>query len=181
MEKDITLKEKNLSSEVDFSEIHKEKLVLGESLLNQIYLEKPLEVEKLQREVAYLSEQISVTHTEREIKASNAVLEVSSLHADKVKLESVLQDEQNKVKLLETEIHNIQLESGNKLQRLITEILASKKIKNCLPNGHANAPKRSISEGVERSVSSHEAELKYLQERYFHMSLRFVEIEAQRK
>ncbi|KAF6176849.1 hypothetical protein GIB67_026536 [Kingdonia uniflora] len=140
MEKDIDLKEKFLTSEVDSllleNKKHKEKLVVGESLLNQIYLEKSLEVQNLQREVAYLSEQISVTHDEREIKASNTILEVSSLHANKFKLESVHQDEQAKVKLFKTKIHGIQLESGNKLQRLITELSASKQNQELLVASH---------------------------------------------
>ncbi|KAF6154938.1 hypothetical protein GIB67_018375 [Kingdonia uniflora] len=120
-------------------ELRKQKLQLYErcTRLEAKFLQlKSLEVENLQREVAHLSKQISATHDEREIKASNAMLEVSSLHADKVKLESALQDEQAKVKLFETEIHNIQLESGNKLQRLITELSASKQNQELLVADH---------------------------------------------
>ncbi|KAF6145632.1 hypothetical protein GIB67_018738 [Kingdonia uniflora] len=100
--------------------------------------ERISELEAQLREVAQLSEQISATHYEREIKASNAILEVSSLHPDKVKLESALQDEQAKVKLFGTKIHNIQLESGNKLQRLITELSASKQNQELLVADHEN-------------------------------------------
>ncbi|KAF6134382.1 hypothetical protein GIB67_005774 [Kingdonia uniflora] len=180
MEKNIALKEKFLTSELDSllleNEKHKEKLVLGESLLHQMYLEKSLEVENLQREVAHLSEQISATHDEREIKASNAILEVSSLHADKVKLESALQDEQAKVKLFETEMHNIQLESGNKLQRLITELSASKqnqellvadheKLQRLLDDVKASEERLKITfNGLELKLSASEYERKQLSE-----------------
>ncbi|RVX11785.1 hypothetical protein CK203_009421 [Vitis vinifera] len=93
----------------------KEKLILGESLFNQRYSEKTAEVEKLQKEVEHLNNQISATHDERERITSNSVYEASSLHADKAKLESELQEVQSKVKLIENELYIVQLESEEKL------------------------------------------------------------------
>lgn len=55
-------------------------------------------------------------------------------------------------------------------------------------NNHANIPQKSTSgeevvtkEKFERTKSMLEAELRDIQERYFHMSLKYAEVEAQRE
>ncbi|KAF8403162.1 hypothetical protein HHK36_011259 [Tetracentron sinense] len=140
MQEEIASKEKMLNSELDAlvheNNEYKEKLILGESLLNQLYLEKTVEVENLQREVAHLTEQISATHDERERIASDAVLEVSSLRADKTKLETALQEFQAKVKLFENELHTLQIESGAKVIELTGELAASKQCQELLMADH---------------------------------------------
>ncbi|KAL5709715.1 hypothetical protein ACHQM5_020372 [Ranunculus cassubicifolius] len=130
MQDDITSKEKLLTSELD-SLLHEnkelqEKFVLEESLLSQMYMEKTVEVESLQREVAHLTEQISSTHDEREQIASSAVRDVSTLRADKAKMESSLLETQAKVKLLETKLQTVQLESEAKVQGLKSELASYK-------------------------------------------------------
>ncbi|KAF8397769.1 hypothetical protein HHK36_016691 [Tetracentron sinense] len=128
MREDIASKDKFLTSELDAllheNKEHKEKLLLVEGLLNQMYLEK-VEVENLQREVAHLTEQLSATHGERERIASNAVFEVSNLRVDKAKLETALQEAQAKFKSSENKLYTLQTESGAKVQGLMGEIAAS--------------------------------------------------------
>ncbi|KAJ4977944.1 hypothetical protein NE237_008724 [Protea cynaroides] len=129
MQMDIASKEKFLMSELDAllreNKEHEEKL-MEESLLNQMYLEKEIETENLQREIAHLTEQISATHDERERKGSDAVFEVSSLRVDKAKLENVLQEVQLRIKSTENELDTLRAESGAKVQTLIFELAASK-------------------------------------------------------
>uniref|UniRef100_A0A7N0UAN2 C2 NT-type domain-containing protein n=1 Tax=Kalanchoe fedtschenkoi TaxID=63787 RepID=A0A7N0UAN2_KALFE len=105
---------------------HKEQLVFGESLLNQLYEDKTLEAERLQKEVNRLTQQIYSTHDEREKMASDAVQEVSRLSEDKAKLESVLQEVQSKNNQLEDELKNIKTESKMKMESLMVEIAALK-------------------------------------------------------
>ncbi|XP_042487633.1 paramyosin-like, partial [Macadamia integrifolia] len=128
MQVDIASKEKFLMSELDDllreNKEHKEKL-MGESLLNQMYLEKKIEVENLQREVAHLTEQISASPDERDGIASDAVLEVSSLRLDKAKLEIVIQEAQARIKLTEDELETLRAESEAKVESLIFELSAS--------------------------------------------------------
>ncbi|KAF6170240.1 hypothetical protein GIB67_029369 [Kingdonia uniflora] len=100
----------------------------------------------------------------------------SSLHANKVKLEIALHDEQAKVKLFETEIHNIQLESGNKLQRLVTELSASKQNQELLVADHEKLQRllddvkaceerfKITFNGLELKLSASEYERKQLSE-----------------
>ncbi|XP_058076632.1 uncharacterized protein LOC131225186 isoform X2 [Magnolia sinica] len=130
MHKDAASKEKLLTSELD-SLLHEhkqneEKLILAESLLKQTHLDKTTEAENLQREVAHLTAQIVATHDERERMASEAVLEVSRLRADKSKLENSLQEYHAKARLYETELCALQLESESKVQGLTDMLSASK-------------------------------------------------------
>lgn len=130
MLEEIASKEKALSLELEVllqeSKKQKEELVLEESLLNQKYLEKTAEVENLQREVAHLSEQISATQDKKDKTASEAVLEVSHLRADKAKLEAALQDVQGKLKLSESKLNALQMESETEIQGLKEELAAAK-------------------------------------------------------
>ncbi|KAF5187512.1 Myosin heavy chain-related protein [Thalictrum thalictroides] len=140
MLEDFTSKEKVLTSELDSllqeNKEHKEKLILEESLLSQMYMEKTGEVESLQREVAHLIEQISATHDEREQIASNAVLEVSTLRADKTKLENALQEAHAKVKSSEAKLQILQLESELKVQELISELTSYKQHQDVVMADH---------------------------------------------
>ncbi|PIA54916.1 hypothetical protein AQUCO_00901075v1 [Aquilegia coerulea] len=140
MQEDFISKEKILTSELDSllqeNKEHKEKLILEESLLSQMYMEKTGEVENLQREVAHLTEQISATHDEREQIASNAVLEVSTLRADKTKLENALQEAQAKVKSSDAKLQILQLESELKLQELISELTSYKQHQDVVMADH---------------------------------------------
>ncbi|KAK3030052.1 hypothetical protein RJ639_038463, partial [Escallonia herrerae] len=126
---EISSKEKLLDSELDSLKLqhdeHKEKLVLGESLLNQMYLGKTAEVEKLQQEVAYLSSQIYATNDERERKASEAVLEMHTLRADNDKLEAALQEVQREVEMSHKKLGIVQMECENKVLEVVNELSAS--------------------------------------------------------
>ncbi|XVF23469.1 hypothetical protein REPUB_Repub13aG0041600 [Reevesia pubescens] len=129
MLEEIASKEKALNLELEVllqeNKKQKEKLVLEESLLNQKYLEKTAEVDNLQRQVAHLSEQISATQDEKEKTASEAVLEVSHLRAEKVILEAALQDVQGKLKLSEDKLNALQVESETEIQGLKEELAAA--------------------------------------------------------
>ncbi|KAF8396495.1 hypothetical protein HHK36_018118 [Tetracentron sinense] len=129
IQEDVASKENILTSELDEllheNKEYKEKLILGQSLLNQMYLEKTVEVEDLQREVAHLSEQLSETHDERERIASDAVLKISSLHAEKAKLETAFQEVQDKFKSSENKLYTFRIESEAKIQGLMDELAAS--------------------------------------------------------
>ncbi|XP_022745383.1 flagellar attachment zone protein 1-like isoform X2 [Durio zibethinus] len=114
----------------------KEKIVLEEGLLNQKYLEKTTEVDNLQREVAQLTEQISATQDEKEKTASEAVLEVSHLCADKVMLEAALQDVQGKLKISEAKLNALQVESEAEIQGLKEELAAAKQKQEILMADH---------------------------------------------
>ncbi|XP_057980247.1 uncharacterized protein LOC131166039 [Malania oleifera] len=181
MLEEIASKERILSSQLDAvlyeHKEYKEKLVLGESLLNQMYLEKAEEVENLQREVAHLTEQISATHDERERAASKAVLEVSSLWADKSKLEAAFQEVQGKLKLCEKRLATLQIESENKVLLLMGELTTSqqdheilmashKKLLALLEDANSNEERlKSTVCGLELKLQASEYERLQLEER----------------
>ncbi|GMY25039.1 coiled-coil domain-containing protein 18-like isoform X1 [Fagus crenata] len=127
---EIASKEKSLTSELDAlldeNRRHKEKIIMGEDLLNQMCLENNVEVENLQREVEHLTKQLSENHEDKERLASDAVLEVSNLRADKANLKTALQEAQSKMKLIENELDIVQIESESNLQSLMGELAASK-------------------------------------------------------
>ncbi|XP_010241653.1 PREDICTED: protein MLP1-like [Nelumbo nucifera] len=177
---DTTLKEKLLSSELDAllheNKEHKEKLVLEMNLINQKYLDKTAEVEKLQREVAHLIDQISATHDERERLASDAILEVPCLRADKAKLEDSLQEVQAKVESSENELATLRVENAAKIQALVDELTVSRQSHELLISDHGKLMRlledvksseekfRSTSNGLERKLTSCEYERQQLLE-----------------
>ncbi|XP_022765502.1 putative WEB family protein At1g65010, chloroplastic isoform X2 [Durio zibethinus] len=140
MLEEIASKEKALNLELEVliqeNKKQKEKLVLEESLLNQKYLEKTAEVENLQKDVAHLTEQISATQDQKEKTASEAVLEVSHLRADKRMLEAALQDVQGKLKLSVNKLNALQVESETEIQGLKEELAVAKQKQEILMADH---------------------------------------------
>lgn len=126
----IASKEKSFNSEIDglhlqFKE-HTEKCVSGESLLNRMYSEKVVEVENLQKNIEHLTSQISSTHDERDRMASEAVLEMHVLRADKDKMVKSIAELEEKVKLSEKKLDTVELEYEKTILELKNELAASK-------------------------------------------------------
>ncbi|XP_020540218.1 CAP-Gly domain-containing linker protein 1 isoform X2 [Jatropha curcas] len=140
MLEEITTKEKALGLELDAllqeNKTYREKLVTEESLLNQMYLEKEVEAENLHREIARLTEYISATPEEKERTGSAAMIEVSQLRADKAMLKASLQEIQQKLKLSESNLSTLQMESETKLLGLMDELSASKQNLDVLMADH---------------------------------------------
>ena len=155
---EISVKEKTLNTELEIlvqeNRNHKEKLAVEENLLNQIYLEKTVEVEDLKREIAHLSKQISATQDERERIASEAVLEVSGLRADKTKLEAALQEVQEKFTMSENKLNTIQAESETKVMELVSEVAATRQKQEILVADHEKL------HGLLEEMKSNEEKLK---------------------
>lgn len=88
---EISLKAESFNSEVDALLLENEKLkgqlLTEESQFFQDFLEKQAEVENLQREIQYLSEQLLRAH-DGEQTSSEAALEISKLYANNAKLEA---------------------------------------------------------------------------------------------
>lgn len=76
-----------------------EKITQAKLILSQIDVQNTVAVENLKGENAHFSTQLCSTHDERLKMASDAVIEVSVLRSDKIKLESSLQKVLAKVKL----------------------------------------------------------------------------------
>ncbi|KAI3817603.1 hypothetical protein L1987_11399 [Smallanthus sonchifolius] len=126
----IDSKEKMFSSEIDglhlkFKE-NTEKWENGENMLNQMYSDKVVEAETLKQEVEHLNLQISATHDERDKMASEAVLELHVLRADKDKMVNSIAEVEEKLRLSEKKLDTIQVEYENKISDLTVEIAASK-------------------------------------------------------
>ncbi|KAJ8765901.1 hypothetical protein K2173_020417 [Erythroxylum novogranatense] len=140
MLEEIASKEKALDIELDTlldeNRRYKEKMVTEENLLNQMYLEKMVEVEKLQRQIADLTEQISAGHDEERRTTSDAVLEMSSLCAEKALLEASLNEVRGKLKVSEINFSTIQIESEAKLKALGDELAVSKQNQEVLMADH---------------------------------------------
>lgn len=119
---EVSLKEKSLNSELESLIIedreHREKVMQENISLNDMYLQKVVEAENLQRELAHLIDQISVSHNERESVASQAILEVSVLRADKAKLEAALQELTSKFALSQSKLGILEAETEAKVQQL---------------------------------------------------------------
>lgn len=130
MWEEIDLKEKSLTSQLDElldeSRKQKEKLVLEESLLSQMFLDKTVEVENLQSEVEQLKKQISATQDEMERIASETSNEVLTLRSEKAKLESSHQEIEYKLKATKKELQSLSTEFEMPVKNLMKEITSYK-------------------------------------------------------
>ncbi|XP_059666011.1 uncharacterized protein LOC132311882 isoform X2 [Cornus florida] len=170
MLEEIASKEKTLNSELDAlchqNKEHTEKIILEESLLNQMYLAKAVEVENLRLEVTHLTGQISATHDEKERTPSEVVLKMHSLHAaDKSRLEASLQEFQGKVKWSEKKLDTVQMEYETKVLGLTGELDASKQNQEVLMANHVKLlglleNVRSNEEKLEGTINELESKLK---------------------
>ncbi|KAI9086350.1 hypothetical protein K1719_031804 [Acacia pycnantha] len=105
---------------------------------------------------------------------------------------------ENEFGLLDGSAHAVEADSLSKIELLDTELIKAKGANNMIEDqsnwfqSHGQNDKeasvKSIADGeivtkerFERTKSTLEAELRDLQERYFHMSLKFAEVEAQRE
>ncbi|XP_030453698.1 uncharacterized protein LOC115675243 [Syzygium oleosum] len=106
---DVAAKERTFKTEIDAlldeNRKHKEQLAVGESMLNQIYAGKTVEVENLQKEIEHLTNQISEIHDERERIVSDAANEVSKLCADKAELELALHEIRSQLQRTDHELN----------------------------------------------------------------------------
>ncbi|RDX93308.1 hypothetical protein CR513_24445, partial [Mucuna pruriens] len=129
MLEDIASKEKHLTSDLDglFYE-NRKHMEQGQVLLDQMQMEKMVETQNLELEVENLSLKLSAAYDEKERMASNALLEVSALCADKAKLESAFEEAQSKVILAKNEVDMMQTQYEQKLKDLTTQ-LAEYKVK----------------------------------------------------
>nr|XP_043630997.1 early endosome antigen 1-like [Erigeron canadensis] len=126
----ISSKEKKFNSELDGLHLqikeHTEKCVTGESLLNQMYLEKVVEVENLQKNIEHLNLQISATHDERDRMASEAILEMHVLRADKDKWIKSIAELEEKLGLSEKKLDTVKIEYEKANLELKSELSASR-------------------------------------------------------
>ncbi|XP_039174142.1 myosin heavy chain, striated muscle-like [Eucalyptus grandis] len=106
---DVTAKERTFKSEIDAlldeNREQKERLAVGESILNQIYADKTTEVENLRKEIEHLTNQISDIHNERERIVSDAAEEISKLCADKAELELALCETRSELQRKDCELN----------------------------------------------------------------------------
>lgn len=142
---EIASKEKSLMSEIDAlldeNLRYKEKFNQEQSLLNQMYMEKVVEVDSLKEEVERLVKKLSETHEERERIASDAVQELSRLRADNSTLESKFQEIQSKSKQTENELHVKLMDYELKLKSLSSELAASNQNQELLMADHEKLSK----------------------------------------
>ncbi|GAB4836342.1 hypothetical protein Ancab_001257 [Ancistrocladus abbreviatus] len=136
----IVLKEESLKSELESlsheNGEHKDKLLAQESLLNQMYADKVLEVENLQGQLVHLIDQIYAVDDEKDKISSEAILELSTLRSDKVKLEVALQELQEKLASSENHCSSLQMQSEVKVQELMAELSASRQTQEFLMADH---------------------------------------------
>lgn len=129
MQEDIASKEKNLASDLDcFFYENKKHMEQGQVLLNQMQMEMMAGTQNLELEVENLGLKLSAAYNEKERIASNALLEVSTLRADKAKLESAFEEAQSKMVLAKNEADMMHTQCEQKLKDLTTQ-LAEYKIK----------------------------------------------------
>lgn len=167
---EIDLKEKTMNADLDAlvleSKKHKERLILEESLFTQMYLEKTVEVGKLQREVSHLRDKMSGTFDQKERRAgSDIVLELHALYADKAILEAGLQEFEEKEKLYETKLNSLEEEYETNVQKLTEELAATTKsqeilIVNCQKVVLSLESVKSNEEKLKSTVRRLEMELK---------------------
>ncbi|KAB1211048.1 hypothetical protein CJ030_MR6G018034 [Morella rubra] len=177
MLEEVARKEKVVNSELDAlireNKKHKQTIILEESLLNQMYVEKKVEVEELQRQVAHLTKLI---FAENNITASEAVYEVWSLRAEKSMLEAALQEVRGKVKTHEKKLDILQMEFETKVSGLTSDLVACKQNQEVLVADHGRALRllegaksnesrlKSIVRGLELQLKSSEFKRLYVAE-----------------
>ncbi|KAG8092450.1 hypothetical protein GUJ93_ZPchr0012g19919 [Zizania palustris] len=130
LQKDISLKEQYLLSELDnvFQEHkeHEERINHAHFLLNKIEKEKTVEVSNLEREVMSLTAQVCSTQKERESATLDTIHEVSVLQADKAKLEANLEHVNAQMIHYESQLEDLCKESENKIKGLVDSLNMSK-------------------------------------------------------
>ncbi|KAL5139301.1 hypothetical protein HKD37_10G029258 [Glycine soja] len=140
MLEDIALKEKTIDVDLDalLEESRKldERFTMEENFLTHMYLEKTAEAGNLQKEVEDLRDQISGICDRHKRMASNIVLEIYDLCADKAMLESALQEEQEKARLYDTELDNLGAEYEVMVQNYAEELAASRANQETLMVNH---------------------------------------------
>ncbi|KAK7356425.1 hypothetical protein VNO80_15696 [Phaseolus coccineus] len=169
MQEEIALKEKTINVDIDCiheeSRKQDEKFIIEEKFLTQMNLEKTAEVGYLQREVEHLRDQISGIYDRHKRMASNTVLEVYDLCADKAMIEAALQQEQENVRLHEAKLDNLQAEYKVMMQNNTEELAASRANQETLMVNHENVVAlldtvKSNEEKLKGTVRGLEAELK---------------------
>ncbi|WCJ19220.1 hypothetical protein M5689_001517 [Euphorbia peplus] len=129
MLEEFASKEKALHLEMDAllvdNKKYNEELMTEVNQLNQMYLEKVVEVENLHRQLGNLTE-LHTTHDENGRTALVDLNEISRLHADKATLEASLREVQGKLKLSETNLCTAELKSETKLSEVKDELAVSK-------------------------------------------------------
>ncbi|KAJ6317399.1 hypothetical protein OIU76_013023 [Salix suchowensis] len=165
LQQEIASKEQALGIELDSllqeNKEYKEKLAMEENLLNQMHLEKTVEVENLQRDIAHLTEQISATHGEKERTASEAVIELSHLRSGRAMLVASLQELQGKLELSESNLCTLQMESEIKVLGLMQELAASKQNQEVLMADHEKL--LELLEDVKSNEEKHKSSVKGLE------------------
>ncbi|QHO26283.1 uncharacterized protein DS421_12g388190 [Arachis hypogaea] len=137
IQEDIASKEKHLALELDgFIDENRKHMEQGQSLLNQMQTEKMVKIQSLEKEIENLSMKLAATYDEKELIASKALLEVSTLRTDKAKLESAFEEVQSKLSLSKTEVNGMHTEYEQKLKDLTTELVDLKMEKQMLMNEH---------------------------------------------
>lgn len=155
----ITVKEKAINSELDGF------LLESKHFNEKLALEETIEVDNLQREVANITKLITTTRSEKVKTGSESALEAYCLDADKTLLEAALQEIQGKVKLYETKLSLLHLESEVKVVGLLSELAASKQNQKFLMVDHEKVLKmledvKSNEEKLENNVTRLELKLK---------------------
>ncbi|XP_052731516.1 uncharacterized protein LOC108321955 isoform X1 [Vigna angularis] len=169
MQEEIALKEKTINVDLDFileeSRKQEERFIIEEKLLTQTNLEKTTEVGYLQREVEHLRDQISCICDRHKTMASNTILEVYDLCADKAMIEAALQQEQEKGRLHQAKLDNLQAEYKVMMQNYTEELAASKADQETLKVNYEKVVAlldnvKSNEEKLKGTVRGLEAELK---------------------
>lgn len=169
MLEEIALKEETIN--VDLEALiqenikQNERFTIEERLLTQMYKDKAAEVSNLQREVEYLTEKISDIFQRHKVIASKVVLDVYDLCADKAMTEDSLQEEQEKVKLYEAKLDNLQAEYEVMVQNYMEELAAMKEDQETLKINHEKVvvllgKSKSNEEKLKGVVRGLEVELK---------------------